>query len=106
MVKVTSPDFTAGSEGLNLKSVAERLTAPPAPVAAAPPVVDAWVAALLVLLSLLLPPQPTIGTATAAPIANSAAKRRFKRIRTSTAFVLRESAPQAKPRSNPLGSLS
>jgi hypothetical protein len=45
------------------------------------------VAALLVLLS-SPPPQPTIGTATAAPIANSAAKRRFERIRTSTAFVV------------------
>jgi hypothetical protein len=80
------PDFTVGSEGLNLKSVAVRLTVlvPPPPEAA---LVVAGVAALLVLLSLLLPPQPTIGTANAAPIANNAANRRFRRIGTSTEFV-------------------
>src|SRR5262249_30793620 len=40
-----------------------------------------------VLPSLLLEPQPTIGTAVAAPIASSAAKRRLSRIHTSAAFV-------------------
>src|SRR3954466_6561161 len=87
MAKVTSPDFTLGSEGSNLKSVAVRLTVPPAPVAAAPPVVEAWVAALLVLLSSLPPPQPATGTATAGPITKSAATRRFVRTPPSAAFV-------------------
>jgi hypothetical protein len=47
---------------------------------------------LLVLLSSLEPPQPTTGTATAAPIANSAANRLVESIHTSTAFVVARQA--------------
>jgi hypothetical protein len=72
----------------------------PLALLAPPPVVAAGVAALVVLLSSLELPQPTIGTATAAPMTNSAANRLVESIRTSTAFVGMDDRLRGLPKSS------